>query len=471
METTQYAYEDFMKYKDINAVIPSVLYKNAGLGKPNIINLDIYDEILNEIITSVKQGNDPNEIILKNNIKHLINVINQLNYDETLEKLQKINFSSIKIIRFFISELIICAMRYQISIKGYDFEDTTHKTIPEICADVQKHFMTFIVPTETNPNNFHIEILNTCQQYFLEFLNLNKSIDENNVDTSDYYKGFMTVLGLLFERNVISIKIVGNCIEQIIRNIFCINTKLEKKYEEHDCYECSKKMFGYTITSKSKIEQICFYDCEYLDKYKDSTEDLVIKRTQTECINLYKGYEHLINHVLHYYEKKVDEIKIGIEQYLILLNRNVKLTNSYELKQDSQPIIEYIIGKSIDMIIPDSCDKTIITKFDNYIKLFDDKKEALKMIKTIIINDTNLFNEQIKILNSNLLKIENIMKSIIEFHTIILNNNKLFKAVNKKQLVEPLKKHIMITHKNIGTQINKLCLKISSDFDKKYEHK
>lgn len=468
METTQYTFDDFMKYKDINAVIPNILYKNIGSGKPNAINIDIYNEILSDIITSIKHGNDPNEIILKNNIKHLINVINQINYDETLEKLQKINFSSIKIIRFFISELIICGMRYQISIKGYDFEETTHKTIPEICADLQKHFMTFIVPTETNPNNFHMEILNTCQQYFLEFLNLNKSIDENNADTSDNYKGFMSVLGLLFERNVISIKIVGNCIEQIIRNIFCMNTKLEKKYEEHDCYECSKKMFGYIITSKSKIEQICFYDCEYLDKFED--DDLVIKRTQTECINLYKGYEHLLNHVLHYYEKKVDEIKNGIEQNILLLNKNVKLTKSHELKQDSQPIIDYIIGKRISEIMPELDNNTVIVKFDDYVALFNKREDALNGIKTILLNDKKMFDEQIKMLNVNLMKIENIMKSIIDYHTIILKNNKIFKAVNKKQLVEPLKKHIMITHKNIGTQINKLCLKIRSDFDKKYEH-
>lgn len=470
METTQYAYDEFMKYKDINAVIPSILYKNVGLGKPNDINIDIYCGILNDIITSIKQGNDPNEIVLKNNIKHLINIINQLNYDETLEKIKKIDFSSVKIIRFFISELIICAMRYQISIKGYDFEDMTHVTIPEICSDLQKYFITYIVPTDTNPNNFHMELLNVCQQYFLEFLNLNKSIDENNADTSDNYKGFMTVLGLLFERNVISIKIAGNCIEQIIKNIFCINTKLEKKYEEHDCYECSKKMYGYTITSKSKIEQICFYDCEYLEDIDDK-DDLVVKRTQTECLNLYKGYEHLIGHILHYYEKKVDEIKNSIEHFLTLLNKNVKLTKSYELKQDSQPIIDYIVCKTIDEVIPGFYDKTIIVKFDNYIKLFDDRKEALNMIGNILVNDTNTINEQIKLMNINMMKIENVMKSVIDFHTIILNNNKIFKAVNKKQLVEPLKKHVMITHKNIGTQINKLCLKIREDFDKKYEHK
>ncbi len=465
METTRYSYDDFMKYKDINNVVTKELYKTS-IVKPMSINVDIYDEILNDIITNIKHGNDPNEIILKNNLKHLINIVNQSNYEETLEKIKKIDFSSVKIIRFFISELIICAIRYQISIKGYIFEEMTHITIPEICANLQKYFVEYFVPTEKNPNNFHTELLNVCQQYFLEFLNLNKSIDENNADTSDNYKGFMTFLGLLFERNAISIKIAGSCISQIIQNMFCYDTKLEKKYKEHECYECSKKMFGYTITSKSKIEQICFYNCEYID----DTSELVIKRTQTECTNLYKGYEHLINHMLHYYEKKINDIKTNINQLNIALTKNEKLVDSYEIKQDSQPIVDFIVGKSINLLLPESNDKTVILKFDNYVKLFENKNESLKNIKTLLDNDFNNITGQIKFSNDNLLKIENIFKTIIDYHTIILNNNKIFKAVNKKQLVEPLKKHIMVTHKNIGTQINKLCLKIRDDFDKKYEH-
>ena len=72
----------------------------------------------------------------------------------------------------------------------------------------------------------------------------------------------------------------------------------------------------YAVKSNTNKAETLFTTDLPLDNLSDN---LVIKRTQTECINLYKGYEHLINHVLHHYDKLIDDIKNNIEKNVILL--------------------------------------------------------------------------------------------------------------------------------------------------------
>jgi hypothetical protein len=49
---------------------------------------------------------------------------------------------------------------------------------------------------------------------------MNKSMDENNDDTSDNYKGFMTFMGLLYSRGIINSKAITNCINTIKKSIY-----------------------------------------------------------------------------------------------------------------------------------------------------------------------------------------------------------------------------------------------------------
>jgi hypothetical protein len=154
-----------------------------------------------------------------------------------------------------------------------------------------------------------------CQQYFLDFVDLNKSLDENNENTSDNYKGFMTFMGLLYSRGVINIKVVIDCLDSIKRSIFCTECKCEThtglnslNKGKHTCLIYSEKLSGYKRSIDNKIcNTICYSDCNECDLPSEENP-LTTYRKHIECINLHKGYEHLLVHVTHSLDLRINEL-------------------------------------------------------------------------------------------------------------------------------------------------------------------
>lgn len=394
-ELLSYQYDEFIKYKQINNILPQHLvpFCSHEITKDVYPDIGIFGETLNNIISSITKGDDPNNLILKNLIKIYVNMVHQGNYKEYLDKLQEQNYVSLENIHFLLTELIRCAASYPISIKGFQ-EDVKHKSVPEVCADILKQFIKRVEVIDNKEYNFHNELMKLCQQFFSDFVDLNKSLDENNQHTADGYFGFMTVMGLLYTRGIIGNKVVGDCLETIKRSIFC-SSNLPKQLNSHNCEENCSKLMGYKKNVDNKLSKcICFFDCELSQPSEENL--LETHRKSIECSNLYKGYEHLLSHVI-FSLGKINEAITNLKSYKSCLENANQSDEKYsDLK----------------------------ARYEN---------------ANLAIN-----------------KYGNFLNTLIKTHQEMIELNKFYRSINKTQLIAPFKTPILLTHNNMGGKLNKI---------------
>jgi len=408
-----YNYNDLMKYQEVNNLLPPQLISYCVNMRNDILpNLNSYDSVLNDIITSITKGDNPNDIVFRNIVKFCINTINQNNYDEYLKKLRDLDYSTPANLQFLASELIRCSISCPIAYKGINPNDTkTIKHIPEICADVAMYFAINIL-------NFHNEILAVCHRLFTEFMDVNKKMDEHNVYNADNYKGFMTFMGLLFVRNVIPPKIALECINTVGNAIFL----------------------------------------------KDDTKIGVCKRNNIECNNLYKGYEYILTHIMYalnsrtiYLTKEMNDKKQHNEQ---LKCTNVDKLNNYTITF----LDKYCVGKCARDILQ-NFSKCLSTDYTTILKSYNELVKIMKYEKINVgdfilktLNDEQLLTKtNISNIEQKILKLHNMMDECIGHHYNIFVLNQQYKSCDSKnQLVSPLRNYTIITHNNIGYELNKL---------------
>jgi hypothetical protein len=257
-----YPFEEFISHQKTNCILPQHLERLCGeaFAKPTI---SIYSEPLYEIISTILQGQDPNDINIKNQIKYCIIALDSSRYDAQLEKIKQLSIKNKSNCIFLATELINCITTCPLSVKGFIFKsDTTdNKSIPEVCADLIRDYGTY----DKNINdslNFTIELLKIANEKFKLYMSDDISMDENNVYTSESYKGFMTFIGLMYSHNIIGSEIVTQCL--------------------------------------TKIKNVLFF-----------TENQKYKRSQCECANYYKGYEFLLSHINNHISSIINKIPIA----------------------------------------------------------------------------------------------------------------------------------------------------------------
>lgn len=390
-----YQYDEFVKYKQVNNILPQHLvpFCSHETVKDVYPDISVFGETLNNIISSITQGDDPNNSILKNLIKIYVNMVHQGNYEEYLQKLQNQNYFSKENIHFLLTELIVCAASYPISVKGFQ-EDPKHKSVPEVCADILKQFIKRVEVVEDKQYSFHNELMKLCQQFFSDFVDLNKSLDENNQHTVDGYSGFMTVMGLLYARGVIGNKVVTDCLETIKRSIFC-SSNLPKQLTSHNCEDNCAKLMGYKKNIDNKLAKcVCFFDCEISPPSEENL--LETHRKAIECANLYAGYEHLLSHVISSLGK-VDEIISNLK------------TNQSNLESIDKSDVKYEEYKANYEMTYSS-----VTKYGDFVNI------------------------------------------LIKIHQQMIELNKYYRSLHKTQLIAPFKTPILLTHNNMGGKLNKI---------------
>jgi hypothetical protein len=317
-EKISYEYDEFIKHQQNNTAMPRQLNTYCAY-ENNSSHSDIseFGGVMRNITSILKKGDDPNDVGFRNYVKFLINSINQDNYSDVITKLNNIDTQSEKNIHFLITELNICAIRCPISVKGFTFqEDPKYKCVPELCADVIKHFV------GTN-SMFHDMVMKLCQQRFLDFVDVTKSLDENNENMSDNFKGFMTFMGLLYSRGIINLKTIIDCMNTIRKSIYCSKSSGNIKKEDHTCKKFIKKLSG----NKTNKSLICFSDCNLSETPTEEKYRTTIRK-HIECINLHKGYEHLMSHVIKSLTKKATD-----------LEKNISNTNNSEETTESLKIV------------------------------------------------------------------------------------------------------------------------------------
>jgi hypothetical protein len=432
-----YPLNEFVRYKNHNIEIPPELevycYSDR---KYNDININGYFEELKMIISTINNGNNTNDVIFINDVKYLINTINKKNYNDALYKLKNLNYSTKENIHFLAHELIVGVIRCPIAIKGIYQVKQDSKSLAELICNVIKYFCFHLSKEKNNNLGFHDELLKLCRKFFMDFINLTKSMDQSNENTIDNYKGFMTLIGLMHDNNLISYKIILDCIDSIKRTIFC--SKLKKKQEtiSTDVINHHQKMFGYQKTFDDELyNYIIYFDTEN-NMTDDDEPKNICYRNQIECSNFYKGYENMINHIITStelkimdIEKKMNQNKLNYQDNIqiyddIIKNNNSKILSSYmethHFHEINKNVIEYVKNESNNIQLISENLKNQIGKYDRF-------------IKSIILshNDFSLLNEK-------------------------------YKTLNKEILVSPLKHHILINHKEKLEYLEKLQIKCSN---------
>jgi len=468
MSRSSYKSDEFMKYQVVNNMLPKSLVQYCNSENNNYISIMTFEQHIDEIINSITKGDNPNAMIFKNFVKHYINMLSQSNYSEYLQKLKSLNFATEENIHFLASELIVCAMRCPISVKGFTFEeDPKYKSVPELCADVAKQFSQFIIKSGDKDISFHHELNNICFNYFTDFIDMNKSLDENNENTADNYKGFMTFLGLLYSRSIVNIKAIVHCLDVVKRVIFCSECMDPKHNTEHSCKKHHTKLLGVGKQVNKNLDKvICYYDCDHCHP-----TELRTYRKHIECINLYKGYEHLLNHVIHTLEIHTHS---HIKNYEERTERRDKLEEFQEsvlflhkLRNNKTSVSDKDINKEIiDYIATKLSSEFRISNFDDYVSICKDEDEAYEKLTNLLDKDLEEITTQLVQTQSAIEKTSEYLEAIIKNHQEIIDNSQKYKSLNKNQLIPPFKPYNIIIHNTMGLNLNKLKDKLKAYCDK-----
>jgi hypothetical protein len=110
-------------------------------------------------------------------------------------------------------------MTDSVAVKGIDLP-ADQKSLSELYSDIVVAFSQLMLIDNNKEVKFNVLFLDYCQKYFIDFTNKIKPLDQNNQYRVDNYKGFCNLLGLLFQRKIVSQKIITGCLSSIRDLIF-----------------------------------------------------------------------------------------------------------------------------------------------------------------------------------------------------------------------------------------------------------
>ena len=325
---TIYDIDTFLGFMKINNVMMPELkqYVYTTEDIPTVLSDDCIS-VLKDITSLLCSGTNPNDINFRNIVKMNINKLNQSNYDDILEKIKSMSYSSENNIYILVIELISGSIISPVAYKGYSMQEyniSNHqKTLPELCADIFREFCSDIFEIGGGSTlNFHSISLKILKGYFDNYMLHENKMDENNIYNSDNYKGFMSFVGLLFVRNIVSENIVLYCLKKIISVIFDL----------------------------------------------DSLKNNVTIRNNTECTNLYNGYKHLLDFTI--YKLKNDTCTTNFLKELISNHQKfIKLNSSFKSFDSKNTLVIplrpmsliniKILGEQLNLLV-DKNDNTLV---------------------------------------------------------------------------------------------------------------
>lgn len=298
-----YSLKDFMNYKDVNMALPFNLKPLCNDFGGTLILRDLILKEVNNVIEIYMNGKNPNDIIFKNSIIEYLNKINQKNYTTVLDQLKKLSFSKYEHFVTLSLDILQRAMSDATAIKGIEMPDN-QKSLSELYADIVVEFSQFLIKDNEKEIKFITIIMDFCQKYFNDFTDPVKPLDSNNQYRVDNYKGFMNFLSILFEKGIVSQKII---------------------------YYCINKIKDFTFTSQWE------------------------KLGQNECENTYEGYRRILYKVAQVYSKKNQEnqendksfIKALIEIHNLMKSQNDKLNKLRKFTMMAHKDLETKLNKLI----------------------------------------------------------------------------------------------------------------------------
>lgn len=239
------------------------------------------------------QGINPNDIILRNNIRENLNKLNNKNYTDVLKDITSLNYSEDKHFALLSTELIYKSMADVMGSKGVESNKPGQKTLSELCVEIASEMSQFFIEKDNKITRFKTILSRVCQGNFVDLTNKNESMDHNNPRRLSNYKGFMNMMGLMYAHNLFPIEIVLLSFQKIVN-----------------------------LITKSNL-------------------------SQEESDNYYSGYERLMNRVLSYYEKlPIAEQQISspfnkIKSKLEIFNNAINNSCDNQKEKQNKPLRQY----------------------------------------------------------------------------------------------------------------------------------
>jgi len=187
---------------------------------------------MNQVYKMCNSGINSSDTHLKNIIRENLNKINNKNYQDVLNILQGISYTTGEHYKVLASELILKSMNDIMAYKSHDNTNSNLKTPSELYVDIINHFSNFKIIVESKEIKFKTIFLNLCNEYFMSLTNVNEKMDKHNPHRVSNYKGLMNLIGMLFVNNIIDDKIIKFCCSKILNLV--LYSKLEQ--DESDNY-------------------------------------------------------------------------------------------------------------------------------------------------------------------------------------------------------------------------------------------
>lgn len=217
----RYDINTLMSHKQENDVLIKSLEKYCLTNNSHpLLIRDEFKHEMSNIVTSMLNGINPNDILLKTTIRNLLNKVSKKNYDESLVELKNIKYTDKQHFVILARDLLDRSMNDPVVLGGFTPSDNDN-FISDINANIAKEFCQFHLDTESGDKiTFKNILTNMCQEQFSEFMDESKRLDANNKHRVDNYKGFMNFIGLLYNRHILSNKIVVLCLLKIKKLIY-----------------------------------------------------------------------------------------------------------------------------------------------------------------------------------------------------------------------------------------------------------
>lgn len=477
---TRYTIEEIMLYQNPNNMLPKQLSPFCGTDIVHgVQNLSQYIQTLTNITKSVLDGNNPNDIKMRNSLRFYINFVNHSNYKENIKKMKNMDYSSPENVTFLAEQLIKCGYSHNAAINGLNTDkERANITIPEVCAEIAKEFSSCKIEGNHARDPFRIEIAHVCEKLFNEFIDPSKNMDEHNKYSTDNFKGFMTMLGLLnsaeivqFGNSVIPNQAIIICLDKLKNTIFA-RGKDNPKITPRTDVECSNFHKGYeflvncivkSLTSKIPVRNDTFVK-------KQHTIEIFENAIATE------KYDRAMKYVERFMENRINGISEGRTLHNII--SNIKRSN---VTIDNIKAIADILGDDfIDRVESNGgsneptfdCDgqligSTLLEDIFNKIK-YKSIKHITDVIGSntfdillphILVSEHNIMTVLCAKLSQLSVKTVNYIRHIITIHDEITELNKITLCVNgRKQTVSPISNYSMSTHLSLRANLEQLLV-------------
>jgi len=222
--TISYIYDDLINYQQndiLENMLPYIIKNKKNNNKHNL--LKTFEDVVNSLINSKMLGIKHDDLQIYKKIKTCVNSLGKTTYNENIMKLLKIKFND-QLLTYLINELIMCSIKSNVAIQCKILQKNqqiNEDILPILCCNI-------ILDININYDIILQLILNICNDKFTYFMNIN--IDDNNIGTFEDYKGFMTLCGLFYYKNILNFDIILNYLTYIYTHI----TKCNQLYVGYD---------------------------------------------------------------------------------------------------------------------------------------------------------------------------------------------------------------------------------------------